>query len=1127
MKGYKISFLIGCVLIVLATLFASTATNSAIAYNNAYSTHSIITPTPIYRDLHHGIFTNESVYSLHLDSTSVRLTIPFTITDFAASSPDDIFQMATSVQYEPFLEVRLIALPISSTQLINYVLGISEGEKYTSFNQALDNTRKHQNSVPQAGHEIYMFGEEVRSISNLVSLNINQDIKEPVVIHEWLTQHNERLWIFRISYGQESSFADSRLRDVSISMENSQTVLHLVDQPIPEQLTPSPHTPSTPNDLPFPPWWNGDCDVNNFPGSYPLGGIYNGVKACGPLGTTRQVSFGVGVDQFEWQCPELSKRYLYLAYGTPPYSAHGKDVVWYYPDTDLEKVPNGTPNKAPKSGSVLSYGSTDPYGHTSIVSSANIDGSGNGTITVIEQNMSSSGTRTHTVSNWVVQASMAVSGWLYEPGGGACAAPSLIEPADNAVLSSRTITFRWNAVSGCTFNGYTFRVCTSSDVDNLANCFIDTGEGNTQRTETIDGHDNQDLWWGVRAANAPSGASWAVRKFRIEPGGGACAAPSLIEPADNAVLNNQTITFRWNAVSGCTFNGYTFRVCTSSDVDNLANCFIDTGEGNTQRTETINGHDNQDLWWGVRAANAPSGASWAVRRFRIEPGGSSCNPNADQIALFVDSNYGGQCVVKDVGEYSNPSAIGLPNDSTSSIKVGGNVQAILCKDDNYGGGCETFTSDDSNLGDNSIGDNQVSSVKVQWRTTNPDHPIQLYTEPNYGGGSYCYGDNAGNYMSLDGCSGFNDAVTSILLQSGWSVRVFKDVNLGGSSRCLTGSDTDLSNNTFEDGTNLDNAISSFSLYNQANCPDLPPPDTQNPSVNWVTPTGNEQVYNASDNEQINLSVDATDNVGIARVQFYRWDAVNSVFVDIFADYTAPYQVELNSSTLNEGWNQVNAAAYDTSGNIDDKYIWINRLPAPPIANFDAWPHSGTAPLTVAFHNTSTGNYTSCLWEYGDDSTGTSCDDYHDHTYTNPGTYTAKLTVTGPGGSNSKTILDYTVVNAPPDTQNPVLNWTSPVNNGQAFTIGNEEVLLSVTATDNVSIARVRFYRWDAVNSQWREIATDYTPPYQYTLDSTTLNYASNHVYAAAYDIAGNKDERYILIYRKRQVYLPLVVRQRP
>ena len=121
------------------------------------------------------------------------------------------------------------------------------------------------------------------------------------------------------------------------------------------------------------------------------------------------------------------------------------------------------------------------------------------------------------------------------------------------------------------------------------------------------------------------------------------------------------------------FNGYTFRVNDSSNMDDSP--IIDTGEGNTSRTQTIGSEwNNRDLWWGVKAANAPNGASWSTRRFRIEPGGGGCNPNADQVALFVDPNYSGTCVIKGIGNYSNPGSVGIANDSVSSIKVGGNVK---------------------------------------------------------------------------------------------------------------------------------------------------------------------------------------------------------------------------------------------------------------------------------------------------------------------------------------------------------------------------------------------------------------------------------------------------------------------
>ncbi len=75
--------------------------------------------------------------------------------------------------------------------------------------------------------------------------------------------------------------------------------------------------------------------------------------------------------------------------------------------------------------------------------------------------------------------------------------------------------------------------------------------------------------------------------------------------------------------------------------------------------------------------------------------------------------------------------------------------------------------------------------------------------------------------------------------------------------------------------------------------------------------------------------------------------------------------------------------------------------APPKANFSAVPRSGDAPLQVDFVNESTGVITSWLWRFGDGTTSTA--ESPNHTYNSPRTYTAKLTVSGPGGSRSKTM----------------------------------------------------------------------------------------------------------------------------
>src|SRR5262252_2993044 len=73
-------------------------------------------------------------------------------------------------------------------------------------------------------------------------------------------------------------------------------------------------------------------------------------------------------------------------------------------------------------------------------------------------------------------------------------------------------------------------------------------------------------------------------------------------------------------------------------------------------------------------------------------------------------------------------------------------------------------------------------------------------------------------------------------------------------------------------------------------------------------------------------------------------------------------------------------------------------PAPPVASFLASPTLGTAPLTVAFTDTSTGTVTSRSWTFGDQS-GSNAQN-PTHTYNTSGLYTVTLTVTGPGGSSS-------------------------------------------------------------------------------------------------------------------------------
>ena len=87
----------------------------------------------------------------------------------------------------------------------------------------------------------------------------------------------------------------------------------------------------------------------------------------------------------------------------------------------------------------------------------------------------------------------------------------------------------------------------------------------------------------------------------------------------------------------------------------------------------------------------------------------------------------------------------------------------------------------------------------------------------------------------------------------------------------------------------------------------------------------------------------------------------------------------------------------------------NPLPPAPTSDFTGAPTSGQAPLTVAFHDASTGGPTSWGWSFGDGGKATTQNP--SHTYTAPGTYTVALTARNAGGSKTSTKTGYIVVHA--------------------------------------------------------------------------------------------------------------------
>ena len=83
----------------------------------------------------------------------------------------------------------------------------------------------------------------------------------------------------------------------------------------------------------------------------------------------------------------------------------------------------------------------------------------------------------------------------------------------------------------------------------------------------------------------------------------------------------------------------------------------------------------------------------------------------------------------------------------------------------------------------------------------------------------------------------------------------------------------------------------------------------------------------------------------------------------------------------------------------------------PTANFSGTPTNGTAPLLVAFTDTSSGTITNRFWDFGDSTTTNITTNAVVHTYT-AGVYTVELIVAGAGGVSTNIQPNYISVSTP-------------------------------------------------------------------------------------------------------------------
>lgn len=160
----------------------------------------------------------------------------------------------------------------------------------------------------------------------------------------------------------------------------------------------------------------------------------------------------------------------------------------------------------------------------------------------------------------------------------------------------------------------------------------------------------------------------------------------------------------------------------------------------------------------------------------------------DQVAFHTDSNFGGHCVVRNLGDYPTSALIGLPEDSISSINVGINAQAYVCADSWFESTCELFTASDASLGNNAIGHDRISSVKVQRRGTpvacipGADQ-VAFFRDSGFSGP--CVVKSRGDYLIPESFGLRGDSISSLRVGANAQGVLCRDTSLHGDCQAFT------------------------------------------------------------------------------------------------------------------------------------------------------------------------------------------------------------------------------------------------------------------------------------------------------------------------------------------------------
>jgi len=294
-----------------------------------------------------------------------------------------------------------------------------------------------------------------------------------------------------------------------------------------------------------------------------------------------------------------------------------------------------------------------------------------------------------------------------------------------------------------------------------------------------------------------------------------------------------------------------------------------------------------------------------------------------------------------------------------------------------------------------------------------DSKVDVYENTNYQHTQYGWDNPTGGWVNVPNY--MNDRISSIALDSGWSILVAKDANGSGTTKCLVAGYSDLSGAYYNDASPMTDTISSVNVFHNSTCGGAylgtEPGDTV---TVWVDPNYWNTDYGWHDPFNGGMQTYTTNNVSSIGVTD-GWSAVVYESTNLgggFTCFTAS-DPDFTNNVMNNG-SPVN----DNVESIEIFHDGIcgGRIHAPTVTFDASVTNIGikeiTAPLTWSGAAPGWQNY-----NWGDGSTydvqGGSGNVSPTHQYANFGTYEVVVTVYGTDGIGYPYTKTVDVIPSPP------------------------------------------------------------------------------------------------------------------